>query len=80
MIKYIVFKETWDYIDDNYKSVSKREVCLTESKKVAMAKAKEWAEEKIAKGRFYHIGSFFGHRKHGCGTPDKQAHQTIAQV
>ena len=25
MKKYIVFKETWDYIDDNYKSVSKRE-------------------------------------------------------
>lgn len=47
MIKYIVFKETWDYIDDNYKSVSKREVCLAETKKAAMAKAKEWAEEKI---------------------------------
>ena len=46
MEKYIVFKETWDYIDDNYKSVSKREVCLVETKKAAMAKAREWAEEK----------------------------------
>ena len=46
MKKYIVFKETWDYVDENYKNINKREICLVETKKAAMAKAKELAEEK----------------------------------
>ena len=54
MKKYIVFKETWDYVDGNCKNINKREICLVETKKAAMAKAKEWAEEKT-KYKWQHV-------------------------